>query len=55
MKKITLLFTIIIDVIQITSAQTFTAGSFKYRVIKDGVSVIGEMAFWECQIPDSVT
>ncbi len=41
MNKITLLFTIIIGVIQTTSAQTFTAGSYKYRVKKNLRSFMG--------------
>ena len=56
MNKITLLFTIIIGVIQFTSAQTFTAGSYKYRVIKDGVSVAAasQKLFGNVIIPEAV-
>lgn len=39
-----------------TSAQTFTAGSFKYRVIKDGVSVAAasQKLFGNVIIPEAV-
>lgn len=56
MNKITLLFTIIIGVIQTTAAQTFTAGSYKYRVINDGVSVAAasQKLFGNVIIPEAV-
>ena len=46
MNKITLLFTIIIGVIQTTSAQTFTAGSYKYRVKKKPAFLCEVQDFW---------